>query len=277
MQSHSHSSAEKESRSVAHTDGKNNGVKAYPAISKAENFPGTLQRIADNSAQVKNATQMQQAIQRTQQPAQLFKAGTIANAAHLVSDDDGMAVAASGSELFLAKESVPRANPVLELVDKLDDYGVFKITTAYDSDCGIYADNLMRRIASFNRRTEVAGKETVNVQDGPIPKADPATLFQATIASQPAPGIGQAYLVVNDPQDPEFGKKHFNFHWGVVIARSGSDVMTAESGSHTSTMKFDMYSQSDLSQSFQQRYIDAKKLQENAKTFQVNFTKTQKQ
>ncbi|MDQ3110822.1 MAG: hypothetical protein M3R17_13090 [Bacteroidota bacterium] len=252
MQSRTIHSAEKESRSVAHENGKSNAV-ACPSVSGW------------------------QTTQPSQKTVQLFKTGNIAQEAHLVSDDDAMAVRTAGSDEFLAKQSVALAEPVLNLVNKVEDYGAYKISTTYDSDCGGYADNLMRRIALFDRKKEIAGKETVNIQGGPIPRANPNTLFQETIASQPAPGIGQAYIIVNDPNDPQFGKSHFNFHWGTVIAKSGNDVMTAETGSHTSTMKFDMYSQSVLSQSFHQRYMDAKKLNENAKTFQVNFTKTAKQ
>jgi hypothetical protein len=252
MQSRQSLSTEKEGRSIAHDNGKNKAV-AFPAV------PGA------------------QAIQRAQQPIQRFKTGVIFNADHLISDDDGMAVAAQGSTLFYAKDSVPVAVPVLNQEGTQDDYNIYSINTSYDSDCGTYADNLMRRIALFNRRTHEAGKEVVNIEGGPISKTDSATLFKQTLSSQPAPGIGQSYLVVNDKDDEEFEKKHFNFHWGTVIAKSGSDVMTAETGSHTKTMKFDMYSQSDISQSFQQRYYDAKKLSENAMAFQVNFTQKERE
>ncbi|CAN5871507.1 hypothetical protein BH11BAC7_BH11BAC7_14190 [soil metagenome] len=257
MQTRSNPSTEKESRSVAHTNGNNNSVKA-------KTYP------------VAYLSPPQQSIHPAQQSAQLFKTGIIAKQPHLISDNDAMAVGAAGSENFIAEESVAVAEPVLKSEGKFEEYIIYQINTSYESDCGAYADNLMRRIASFNRKTEVAGKETVNIEGGTIPSANPSSLFQETIASQPAPGIGQAYLVVNDPNDKEWGKSHFNFHWGVVVAKSGNDVITAETGSHTNTMKFDIYSQSKLSQSFQQRYMDAKKLQENAKTFQVNFTKTVK-
>jgi hypothetical protein len=252
MQSRNNHSTEKESRSVAHENGKSkaNQAASFPAVAGV--------------------------IQRTEQPAQLFKTANIADQPHLVSDDDGMAVGAQGSPQFLAKESVPVALPVLNLEGKHEDYRIFSINTSYDSDCGTYANNLMRRIALFDRKKEIAGFETVNVEGGPLNSTDPDTLFKQTIASQPAPSIGQSYVIVNDRGDPEYAKKHFNFHWGTVVAKSGNDVMTAETGSHTKVMKFDMYSQSDLSQSFQQRYFDANKLAETAKTFQVNFTKKDK-
>lgn len=93
-----------------------------------------------------------------------------------------------------------------------------------------------------------------------------------------APGVGEAFYVFNNPADQLFGKKggHFNFHWGAVVAKSGSDVVTAEADSNASDMWFQMYNSSIFGQSFKDHWYSKNKLDETAKEFQVKFIKRPK-
>ena len=64
------------------------------------------------------------------------------------------------------------------------------------------------------------------------------------------PDVGQALVIVGDPTTDEFMKKDYQFHYGAVIAKSSSDIVTiemfgSEGGSQSTNFVINMYSVGD--------------------------------
>lgn len=195
-----------------------------------------------------------------------------------VSDDGKMALSVSGDEYIDVHPSVSIADAVLKIKERCDNGNrMYAINMDYVEDCSEYAQRLLGRIVDINYKKERMFYEAINVAEGPTDKIRFDTLFRRTVSAEASPDIGQAFLAVNDPDDPRSGNRFFNFHWAVVIAKSGSDVITAEAGFHPTSMQFQMYSVSEASESFRQRYIDMGNLGVAAKVFTINPVKKDKE
>lgn len=192
------------------------------------------------------------------------------------SDDGHILLGTAGSAFMQARPSVPVASAVLKVQQILDGGPVYVMNVDYVQDCGEYARDLMARIAGINFKEERASYRALNAEGHPTSSFCDETFYDATVFAPAAPDVGQAFLMINDPNDPRTGKSHFNFHWATVIARSGNDVVTAEADSKEPDMRFHMYSLSDPAHSFKQHYLDAGKASEHAKVFTIRFVKTGK-
>jgi hypothetical protein len=185
-----------------------------------------------------------------------------------------MAVEKNGAKLFLTEIGVPVGEPALVEIFKDHEHRIFKVGIGYVNQCGEYAGLLMRKMAE----TAKGAMQITNadVKEGVL---DFRKTFEEVIpTSAPAPDVGEAFYVFNDPKDPLWGVTggHFNFHWGAVVAKSGSDVITAEADSNASDMWFQMYNTSIFAQSFKDHWYSKGKLVDTAKGFQVKFNKRKK-
>jgi hypothetical protein len=193
------------------------------------------------------------------------------------SEDIRMAVEKNDAKLFLAEHGVQVGEPVLIEIYKDEEDRIFKIGIDYVKDCGEYAMKLMREMSGITKRERGSMQITnADVKEG---VTDFSNTFENVIPiSAPAPGVGEAFYVYNNPKDVLFGKKggHFNFHWGAVVAKSGSDVITAEADSNAADMWFQMYNTSIFGQSFKDHWYTKGKLDETAKAFEVQFIKRPK-
>jgi hypothetical protein len=193
------------------------------------------------------------------------------------SEDIRMAVEKNNGKLFLAEHGVQVGEPALIEVFRDHEDRIFKIGISYVQDCGEYAGLLLRKMS------EITKQERGSVQITNADVKEGVTDFKQTFddiipTGTPAPGVGEAFYVFNNPNDPLFGVKggHFNFHWGAVVAKSGSDVITAEADSNASDMWFQMYNTSKFGQSFKDHWYTKGKLHDTAKAFQVKFIKRSK-
>jgi hypothetical protein len=191
------------------------------------------------------------------------------------SEDIRMAVKKNDGKLFLAEHGVEVGEPALVEVYRDNEDRIFKIGIGYVKDCGEYALLLMREMS------EITKKERGTLQITNADVREGMTNFTKTFeevipTSAPAPGVGEAFYVFNNPKDLLFGGGHFNFHWGAVVAQSGSDVITAEADSNVSDMWFQMYNTSIFGQSFKDHWYSKDKLDETAKAFQVKLIKRPK-
>lgn len=193
------------------------------------------------------------------------------------SEDIRMAVEKHNGKLFLAEHGVQVGEPALVEVFRDDEDRIFKIGIDYVQDCGEYAMLLMRKMSGITKQERGSMQVTnADVKEG---MTDFRKNFEEVIPTGAAtPGVGEAFYVFNDPGDPLFGVKggHFNFHWGAVVAQSGSDVITAEADSNATGMWFQMYNTSKFGQSFKDDWYSKGKLEDTAKEFHVRFIKRSK-
>lgn len=194
------------------------------------------------------------------------------------SEDIRMAVEKNGAQLFLAEHGVKVGEAALIEIYRDEEDRIFKIGIEYVNQCGEYAERIMRKLSGITKQERGSFQITnANVNEG-------VTNFEKTFDSvmltgTAAPDIGEAFYVYNNPKDDLFGKNdggHFNFHWGAVVAKSGSDVITAEADSNASSMWFQMYNSSKFGQSFKDHWLTKGKLDQAAKEFQVRFIKRPK-
>ncbi len=153
----------------------------------------------------------------------------------------------------------------------------YSINVPYVKDCGQYARRIIETILGV-KGDEVVKGQAVNIQGGPKEASALGftSLYKETLSGQANPDIGDAFMALNNPQDLEYGKGHFNFHWGAVVAKSGNDVITAEADSNASGMWFQLYSVSKIQQSFHSEYVGLDKLDKSAKVFRVTYQKQKK-
>lgn len=191
------------------------------------------------------------------------------------SEDIKMAVEKNGAQLFLAEHGVQVGEQVLKKIFSDDEDRIYKINTEYIQDCGMYAHSLMYKMGEFVKQDNARKSiKNADVEEG---RTDIAAIFdQVNITSRANPDVGEAYYVFNNPADSLYGKigGHFNFHWGAVVAKSGSDVITAEADSNASDMWFQMYNTSKFNQSFKDNWYSRGKLDATAKEFQVRMSKS---
>lgn len=210
-------------------------------------------------------------------PIQCYTEGNYFNIDFRFSEDIRMAVEKNNGKLFLAEIGVPVGEQALEEVYRDEEDRIFKVGIPYVKDCGEYAMLLMRKMSEITKRER--GSMQITNADVPEGVTDLTKKFDDVIpTSAPAPGIGEAFYVFNNPADSLFGKVggHFNFHWGAVVAKSGADVITAEADSQAPDMSFQMYNTGIFGQSFKDNWFDKGKLDETAKAFQVKFIKRPK-
>lgn len=188
------------------------------------------------------------------------------------SEDIRMGVEKNNAKLFLAEHGVETGGgKALVEIYRDDQDRIFKVGIEYVNQCGEYAGLLMREMAGFRRGAMQI--TNANVKEG---QTDFTKNFDdIEVTDDAAPGVGEAFYVFNNPKDELFGKKggHFNFHWGAVVAKSGSDVVTAEADSNADDMWFQMYNTSIFGQSFKDHWYSKGKLDKTAKEFQVRFQK----
>jgi hypothetical protein len=171
------------------------------------------------------------------------------------SESTDLAVSVDDAKLFHAGPQVEVALKVLKLDHFFPQTGnrIFSINVDYIKDCGEYALKLMAEIyrGTYDRKTHSVSKTTVKTDS-------------------PQPGIGDAFYV-NSGSDPESGegKPHFNHHYGVVVAKSSNDVVTAEADSTKDQMAFHMYNTAKFGQGFKETYVTKGKLAEIAESYAI--------
>lgn len=186
------------------------------------------------------------------QVIQRFYISNIDGTDYQFADDIELGVSVADAQHFYAGPNVPVALKVLNLEHTFEETGnrIFTINVDYVQDCGYYALEVMNKIIKGTYDTEKfrLGKKTI--------KDD-----------SPQPGIGEAFYVksVDDPKSG-LGKPHFNHHYGVVVAKSGNDVITAEADSTKTQMAFHMYNTVNFGQSFKDVYVTKGKLAETAES-----------
>ncbi len=197
------------------------------------------------------------------------------------SEDIRMAVEKNGAQLFLAEHGVKVGEPVLKEVFRDDEDRIFKIGVDYIKDCGQYAKDLMFKMAGIGEKESF--KRTITNAKGDLTKTDPKELYNKieNVTATANPDVSEAFYVLNNPLDEMYGVNglggHFNFHWGAVVAKSGSDVITAEADSNASDMWFQMYNTGKLEQSFRNHWYTQGKLDKTAKELQVLFSHDKKE
>lgn len=231
-----------------HHAAQRSAVSAYAAAHGRASFPAAA---APPVAQLQAAPQ--QSLLAPQAGAgeviQRYFVANIDGTDYQASENIDLAVSVPDAQRFHAGPQVPVADNVLDLVHTFEETGnrIFKINVPYVKDCGEYAVKLMVEIAkgSFNRSTHRNTREYIETDS-------------------PQPGIGDAFYVKSLLSDPKYGKEHFNHHYGVVVAKSSNDVVTAEADSTKEDMAFHMYNTSKFGQSFREEYIRKDKLAESA-------------
>jgi hypothetical protein len=208
------------------------------------------------------------------QPIQRYTEGNFFDTDFRFSEDLRMAVQTNKAKLFLAEHNVPVGEPAVVEVSRDEEHRIFKVGIGYVNQCGEYAGLLMREMAGT--RKGAMQITNANVKENQL---DFTETFDSIVpTSVPAPNVGEAFYVFNNPKDPLFGQSpgHFNFHWGAVVAKSGSDVITAEADSNATDMWFQMYNTGIFGQSFNDHWFNKGKLHATAKLFQVKFNKREK-
>jgi hypothetical protein len=213
----------------------------------------------------------------TSSPIQRFTEDNFFDTDFRFSEDLRMAVAKKDAKLFLAEHNVKVGEPALIEVFSDSEHRIFKVGIGYVNQCGEYAGLLMRKMSEITKQE----RGTMKITNAPVDEGvfDFTETFEKIIPTSAAePGVGEAFYVFNNPKDPLFGVTggHFNFHWGAVVAKSGSDVITAEADSNASDMWFQMYNSGKFGQSFKDQWYDKGKLDATAKEFEVEFIKRPK-
>lgn len=132
--------------------------------------------------------------------------------------------------------------------------------------------NVQRKLHDFKRREETEYYEVHNAEGGKkVGTRNPTNYWDETVAAPAAPGLGDLYMVINDPayKKSALTQHQYNWHWATVVAKDGNDVVTVEAAPGKD-VQFQMYSQSEASQSFQTHYEKANLLMSTAKTFYLS-------
>lgn len=213
-------------------------------------------------------------------PIQCYRENTYSNVEYRFSEDTRMAVEKNGAQLFLAEHGVKVGEEVLKEVFRDEEDRIFKIKEPYIKDCGRYAKDLMFKMSGIKENDSF--KRTITNVTGNQNTMDPKQLYNSVqVTSSANPDVGEAFYVLNDPLDKMYGVNglggHFNFHWGAVVAKSGSDVITAEADSNASDMWFQMYNTGNFNQSFKDNWYTKDKLASTAKQLQVKFSHDKKE
>lgn len=212
-------------------------------------------------------------------PVQRYSEKTWKNKDCRVSDNEKMAVELNFGARFYAKSDVTLAPNVVVKGDALDDFHSYTVNAPHVKDCGQFAINIWKKISAMDTEKQVSERKVHNVEDGPKLISDYKTDFKKTLTGPATPGVGEAYYAVNNyDSDKEKidDRSHYNFHWAVVVAKSGNDVVTAEADPNRGAMWFQMYSQSDADQTFKKHYVSKDKMHESMKVFTASFSLKEK-
>lgn len=197
-----------------------------------------------------------------------------------VSDNDKMAVELNFGDRFYAKSDVNLAPNVVVKGDELDDFNSYTVNASHVKDCGTFAINVWKKITAMNSETHEGERNITNTSsETKRTHSDYKADFKKELTGEAKPTVGEAYYATNnydaDKENIDSGD-HYNFHWAVVVAKSGNDVVTAEADPKRSAMWFQMYSQSDIEQTFEKHYVSKNKMHETMKVFTVAFSVKEK-
>jgi hypothetical protein len=213
----------------------------------------------------------------TNAPAQLYKMEDREGITCRVSEDDQLAVPQNPQlrkYLFAADGAAVEVNALNNEGKIFDGATRYTIKVPHVNDCGLYARSILKEIHTI-QKSEERLFEAQNVRGGPALITEDAfnELNEEGVA---APGLGEVYYAVNNSALREVREGiYYNFHWAVVVAESGDNVVTAEADPHQPEMWFQMYSRSSLAQSFKNHYIDKGKFDRTVKVFRAVFKKRQ--
>jgi hypothetical protein len=189
--------------------------------------------------------------------AQLYKVQNIQQQNHRVSDNDNMAIRSiARPNRFFANDDAEIAPNILDTANGGPlGMNTYTSNVDFDNDCGGYANNILRKMNAVNTGTHTTYKRTQNaVQQIEVP-FNVIPMFNQALSRTAAPDMGEIYMAVNDPADLVQNPTHYNFHWAVVVAQDGNDVITLESDSTANQGWFFMYNHYTQGQTFRYRYV----------------------
>lgn len=209
-------------------------------------------------------------------PVQRYSEANFENVPSRISDDGNMVVEQTGmADSFLAKDPAVVAPNAVTPEFRRSGFIGYANNSTYKNNCEAFALSNWKEIFSFVQGAQTSKREFVNVPGTPeVPGQDQdyRAPFNYLLSGEAMPGVGEAYYVINDPQDPDIDQGHLRLHWAVVVAKSGNDVITNEASDDVDGIWFQMYSQAEAEKNFKAHYVSAKKLVDTAKLFQVKFS-----
>lgn len=200
--------------------------------------------------------------------AQLYKGQSIQQQNYRVSDDDNMAIRSLARPArFFANGQADVANNVLDAANGGPlGMNIYTSNVDFDNDCGGYANNILRKMYAVNTATHTTYKRTENAAQQIEVPFNVIPMFNQALTRTAAPDMGEIYMAVNDPADLIQNPTHYNFHWAVVVAQDGDDVITLESDSTANQGWFYMYNNYTQGQTFRYRYVFSLGMLSNAAT-----------